>query len=481
MPEPPIDFDLIVLGAGSAGLGLSLFMARVKLRTLLIDLTDEAIGGDCLNHGCVPSKAFIHAARQVHQARQATQFGLQVSGAADMAKVMDYVQERQAIIRHHENPDYLRGLGIHVEIGQPRFVGDHAVEVNGRAYRGRKLVIATGSRPRQLRVPGSELTQLYDNQRVWNLRTLPPRLLVVGGGPNGVELAQAMQRLGSRVTLVHHGASILEKEDPAIRTVLEARLRAEGLTLHLGAEVEEFTSATQARVRLQEGEPVTIDFDAAYVAIGRHVGFEGLQLEQAGVAVDAEGHLKLNEHLQTTNPDIFVAGDAANSLKFSHGAELHVRLLLFNFFSPIKKKLSYDHFSWVTFTDPEVAHFGLDAAELDRRGTAYERWETSFAADDRAVVDSYRDGHLLLFIEKNTLPLPGRKRRILGGAMVAPGAGELIQELILANASGLGISDIFDKVYPYPVAARINQQLITEHQDVSPLLQTALDVAFKLQ
>ncbi|MBT2557597.1 FAD-dependent oxidoreductase [Hymenobacter sp. ISL-91] len=481
MPENAADFDLIVLGAGSAGLGLSLFMARIKLRVLLIDLTAEDVGGDCLNHGCVPSKALIHAARQVHQARQATQFGLQVGGAADMGKVMDYVQGRQDIIRDHENPEYLRELGITVEIGRPRFVGDHAVEINGRTHTGRKLVVATGSRPAQLQVPGADQVELYDNQRVWDLRTLPQRLLVVGGGPNGVELAQAMQRLGAQVTIVHRGEAILEKEDPAIRAVLAERLRAEGLSIHLEAEVEAFTSASQARIRPKSGEAFAVDFDLVYVAIGRHVSFEGLQLEKAGVEVDEKGHIKLNEHLQTTNPDIFVAGDAANSLKFSHGAELHVRTLLFNFFSPLKKKLNYDHFSWVTFTDPEVAHFGLDAAELDKRGTAYERWETSFADDDRAVVDSYRDGHLLLFIEKNALPLPGRKRRILGGAMVAPGAGELIQELILANTSGLGISELFDKVYPYPVAARINQKLIVDYQDVSPLLQTTLDVAFKLQ
>ncbi|OGX91134.1 dihydrolipoyl dehydrogenase family protein [Hymenobacter coccineus] len=481
MDDQAPDFDLIVLGAGSAGLGLALFMARIKLRVLLIDRTAEAVGGDCLNHGCVPSKALIHAARQVHQARQAARFGLHVSGAADMGRVMDYIEERQAIIRRHENPEYLRGLGVVVEIGSPHFVGPQEVALNGRTYRGRKIVVATGSRPRPLHVPGAELARLYDNQRVWDLRALPGRLLVVGGGPNGVELAQAMQRLGAQVTLVHRAARLLEREDPSISAVLAARLRAEGITLHLEAEVTSFTSATEARITSRQGDEFGVGFDIGYVAIGRVVGFDGLALEQAGVAVDEDGHVRLDEHLQTTSPDVFVAGDAANSLKFSHGAELHMRLLLFNFFSPIKKKLSYDHFSWVTFTDPEVAHFGLDAAELDRRGTPYERWETDFADDDRAVVDDYRDSRLLLFIEKNRLPLPGQKRRILGGAMVAPGAGELVQELILANASGLDISAIFDKIYPYPVAARINQKLIVDHQEVSGLLQTTLDVAYRLQ
>ncbi len=480
MAEAAFDFDLVVLGAGSAGLGLSLFMSRAGLRVLLIDKTPADVGGDCLNHGCVPSKAFIHAARQVHGARQAARFGLAAPGPADLGRVMDYVRERQDAIRRHENPAYLRGLGIVVETGTPRFVGPHEIEVNGRTHRGRKIVVATGSRPRQLAVPGAESVDLYDNQRVWALRQLPQRLLVVGGGPNGVELAQAMQRLGAQVTVVHTGPRLLEKEDPRISAVLLERLRAEGITFHLAAEVAAFSGPHEAQVRPKDGgaPAVAVPFDLAYVAIGRTVGFGGLQLDRAGVDVDEHGHIRLNEHLQTTNPDVYVAGDAANSYKFSHAAELHVRLLLFNFFSPLKKKLDYDHFSWVTFTDPEVAHFGLDEAELTRRGLRYERWETDFADDDRAVVDDYRYGRLLLFVEKPRLP--GRKRRLLGGAMVAPGAGELVQELILANASGLGVDAIFDKIYPYPVAARINQELIIRQRDISPLLRKALGLAYKL-
>jgi len=478
MANEPFDFDLIVLGAGSAGLGLALFMAKAKLSVLLIDKTAQDVGGDCLNHGCVPSKALIHAARQVHQARQAARFGLQVSGTADLGRVMDYVQERQAIIRRHENPDYLRKQGIRVEIGEPRFTGPHAIELNGHTHRGRRVVIATGSRPRQLAVPGAGLVAHYDNRQVWDLRQLPARLLVVGGGPNGVELAQAMRRLGASVTVVHSAGQILEKEDPGISAVLLDRLRGEGIDFQLEAKIMAFPNANTAQVRHADGHETTLEFDAAYVAIGREVGFDGLQLERAGVGLDAHGHLVLDEQLQTTNPAIFAAGDVANSLKFSHGAELHMRLLLFNFFSPIKKKLDYDHFSWVTFTDPEVAHFGLDAAELDRRGTAYERWETDFAADDRAVVDDYQYGRLLLFVEKNLLP--GTKRRLLGGAMVAPSAGELVQELILANSSGLGVEALFDKLYPYPTAARINQALVVRQRDISPLARLALDFAYKL-
>ena len=477
MADVPFDFDLIVLGAGSAGLGLALFMAQAKMRVLLIDRTATDVGGDCLNGGCVPSKALIHAARQVHRARQATRFGLAVSGPADLGRVMDYVQERQAIIRRHENPDYLRSQGVTVEIGEPRFVGTHAVGLNGRTYRGRRLVLATGSRPRPLAVPGADRVPYYDNRGIWDLRQLPARLLVVGGGPNGVELAQAIQRLGAQVTLVHRGPRLLEKEDPSISAVLLARLRAEGLDVRLETEVTAFPRAQSAQIQPAAGPESTVELEAVYVALGRLVSFEGLQLDKAGVGLDAHGHLVLDEHLQTTNPAIFAAGDAANSLKFSHGAELHMRLLLFNFFSPIKKKLDYDHFSWVTFTDPEVAHFGLDAAELDRRGAAYERWETDFATDDRAVVDDYQYGRLLLFVEKTWLP--GTTRRLLGGAMIAPGAGELVQELILANSAGLGVGALFDKIYPYPTAARINQELVVSHQEIPPLAQAALKLAYK--
>ncbi|RZK51426.1 MAG: NAD(P)/FAD-dependent oxidoreductase, partial [Hymenobacter sp.] len=383
----------------------------------------------------------------------------------------------QGIIREHENPAYLRQQGLTVEIGLPEFAGEREVRVNGRLYRGRRIVVATGSRPRPLQVPGAEAAPVYTNQHVWDVRQLPARLLVVGGGPNGVELAQALQRLGSQVTLVHRGRQLLDKEDPAIAAVLLARLRAEGLVVHLDCEVQAFPTPREARVKPASGEPFTVGLDMAYVAIGREVSFEGLHLGRAGVAVDDKGHLKLNDYLQTTNPHVFAAGDAANSLKFSHAAELHMRLLLHNFFSPLKKKLSYQHFSWVTFTDPEVAHFGLDEKQLQQRGAAYERWETTLATDDRAVVDDARDGRLLLFVEKNRLPFG--KRRLLGGAMVASHAGELIQELVLANAQGLGIQAFFDKVYAYPVAARINQELVVQHSSIPPLAQLGLRLAYR--
>jgi pyruvate/2-oxoglutarate dehydrogenase complex dihydrolipoamide dehydrogenase (E3) component len=395
---------------------------------------------------------------------------------------MDYVEERQNMIREHENKEFLEKEGLEVVIGKARFIGPQQVAVNGNAYTARKIVIATGSRPRELKIPDVDQVQVYNNERIWDLRRLPGRLLVIGGGPNGVELAQAMQRLGSRVSVVSRGKQILEHEGPAIAGVLYQCLQQEGINFYMGYEPESFPTATTLRIKSTGGEALELSFDAIYTGIGRELDFKELDPEKAGIATDQHGKVILNDYLQSTNKNVFVSGDAAGSLMFSHGAELHTRLLVNNFFSPVKKKLSYQHFSWVTFTDPEVAHFGLDEQQLKEKGIRYEHWETDFALDDRAVIGDYRDSRMILFVERNRLP--GRKHKVLGGAMVAPGAGEICQELILANKMKLGVEDLFNKVYPYPVASRISQLLIAEHYEkdkLTSLAKKALKLAFRMK
>lgn len=250
----------------------------------------------------------------------------------------------------------------------------------------------------------------------------------------------------------------------------------------MGYEPESFPSASTLKIRSVKGEVLELPFDALCTGIGRELDFQELDLENAGIATDQQGKVIFNEHLQTTNKNVFVSGDAAGSLMFSHAAELHTRLLVNNFFSPLKKKLNYDHFSWVTFTEPEVAHFGLDEQQLKEKSFRYERWETDFSLDDRAVIGDYCDAHMILYVQRNRLP--GRKHRVLGGAMVAPGAGEICQELILANYKKLGVEDIFNKVYPYPIASRISQQLIAEHYEkntLTSLLKKGLKLAFHIK
>lgn len=451
-------YDLIAIGAGSAGLFVSIGMNMLGFKVLLIDEKEVNFGGDCLNYGCVPSKSLIHISRQVHAARQIEGLGMQVKGNPDLEKVMAYVHQRQEFIRAHENPAYLRGTGIDTAVGRASFVNKNTVQVNGQDYQAKKIVIATGSSPVVPDISGVDKIRYYNNKSIFNLKTLPERLLVIGGGPVGIELGQAFQRLGSEVNVVTSGERILEKELPEISQILLERLKEGGMQFYFNARCTNFPEANKAIVE-RKGENFDLDFDAALFAAGRKLDHESLALENAGIETE-NGKIKLNDYLQTTNPKVYVSGDAAGQMKFSHAAELHGRLLLNNFFSPIRQKVNYNHFSWVTFTEPEVATFGLNEEQLQERDKSYEKIEKDFAEDDRAVIEDYRYGKLILYTEKSRHPFSNTK--IYGGSMIAPHAGELIQELILANAAGIGSSKISNKIYPYPVAARVNQGIFTE-------------------
>lgn len=471
-------YDIIVIGCGSGGLSVGLFMNKAGFKVLMISKSDMDIGGDCLNDGCVPSKAFIHVARIAHQAKQAVNFGLQLNGNIDIKKAINYVYGRQEIIRVHENAAWLKEQGINVALGDAHFTGKNEVEVDGKKYSGKKVVIATGSKPRKLNLPGVEQVKYYDNENIFHIEELPNRLLVIGGGPIGMEIAEAMRRLGSAVTVVHTGEMILEHDDKAVTQILLQQLQKEGIEFIFTASTQSFSSANDAVVKLKNGTIKNVQFDAIFVSIGRELNMETLQLANAGIEVK-EGKIVADEYLRTTNKDVFVCGDVAGDLKFSHAAEFHARILLNNFFSPLNKKLNNDHLSWVTFTDPEVATFGLNEKQLKERKIEYERLDQDFEDDDRAITDDYRFGKLVLFISRKGLL---KKQKVLGGTMVAPNAGELIQELILANASGLSIDSIFNKIYPYPVACRINQKAILQYkqkeltENIKKLLQRAYKI-----
>ncbi|WP_025761845.1 dihydrolipoyl dehydrogenase family protein [Dyadobacter tibetensis] len=454
-------YDIIVIGAGSGGLGVSLFMAKVGLKVLLVDKSDKHIGGDCLNYGCVPSKALIHASRLVHQAQAGIAFGIYADGKPDLEKVMHYIYEKQEHIRKHENADYLRREGIDVVLGMAKFVDKDAITVRGIVYKARRIILATGSRPTKLSVPGVERVNCIDNEHLFTASELAGRMLVVGGGPIGVEMGQAMNRLGLQVTIVQSGPQLLAKEEPEIVEILHKRLIDEGMDIRLNTEVKSFEGPYEANLVNRQGKTCRINFDSVFVAAGRHFELENLDLDRAGIEVQ-NGKIIVNRYLQTSNNRIFTCGDIAGFMQFSHAAEQHTRLLLNNLFSPLKRKLNNDHMSWVTFSDPEVATFGLQLSELKKRKIKYQRLEISFEDDDRAVVDDYQYGKLILYLSPGGLL---RKQRILGGTMIAPQAGELVQELLLANSLKLDIDAIFNKIYPYPVASRVNQMIIVNEKE----------------
>ncbi len=474
-------YDIIIIGAGSGGLNIASFVNNIGLKVLLIDKSDEHIGGDCLNTGCVPSKALIHVARKFKTTKQAEKFGIQVSGVADLGKVMAYVQNTQAIIRAHENADYFRSNGMEVVLGEASFVSKDSVQVGDNIYQGKKIIVATGSRPRELSVPGREEVEkagrFYTNENIFSLTTLPKKLLVIGAGPIGIELGQAFSHLGSEVTIVTNDAKILPREDAVVAKVLFERLKNEGINFQFNKNTERFEKGNTLLVTDKvTGESAPLEFDAVLVSIGRVLNIETLDLTKAGIEVDEKGKIKVNDYLETTNKNVLLCGDVVGQHQFTHAAEIHAGIIIKNFLTPIfKKKLSTDTISWVTYTSPELATYGLGEAELKKRAVQYEVLESSFAEDDRAITDEARYGYTKMFVNR-------KNQKILGGTMVAPQAGELIQELILATQSGLTVSDIFNKTYSYPTAGRINKSLVAKFQKkrLTPFVKKLMRSLYRL-
>lgn len=470
-------YDIIVIGAGSAGLSISLFTAKAGLKTLLIDKTGQNLGGDCLNFGCIPSKALIHAARLIHNGRRAQAFGLSLIGKPDISRIMEYIQQAQAKIRVHEDQSFLEAQGIDVALGSACFVSTSAVTVGSRTYQSRRIVIATGSRPTIPTIKGLEKVQALTNETLFDITQLPQRLLVLGAGPVGVELGQALSRLGSEVTLVTKGNRILKADPEDTSAVLHDQLEKEGIRILLNTEVKEFISANECRVN-QDNNVQLIGFDAVLLATGRALNIEGLNLEAAKVNT-RDDQIETDSRLRTSNRNVFVCGDVAGRLKFSHEAEHHARILLNNFFSPIKRSLKTRLKSWVTFSDPQIATFGLNRAELEASRVPYQTLSHPLLHDDRAVTDQYQYGKVVFYISKKTLT---GKQRLLGGSIVAPDAGEMIQELLLLMQTGGSINQLFEKIYPYPVAARANQLAIVKHREneLTPLVAQLLRLLFRL-
>ena len=452
-------YDIIIIGGGSAGLGALGIAKELGWKPLMIDKEEAHIGGDCLNFGCVPSKALIHIAKQFHGARKANGFGLQVEGKADMKKILDYVHDKQAVIRHHESADYIRSQGIDLVIGVASFIDKETIQVGTEYFTAPHIIIATGSRPRHIPFKGIDQVKVYTNENLfYDMKKLPERLLVVGGGPIGCEMAQTFQRFGSQVTIVDRGDRILNKEREEYSQILSEQLRKEGIEIINNASLVEFSSSHSAKIDVAGKGILDIEFDVVLMSIGRVLNLEDLQLEKGGIETDDRGKMILDHCLRTTNKRVYASGDAAGMYQFSHGAELHTRLLKYNFENNFTKSHNADNLSWVTFTQPEIATFGHSEEYLQKNNIEYWRQDQDFSKDDRAIVDEYSYGKITLFLTPITFW--NKKRRIIGGTIIAPNAGELMQELTLAMEMELPIDAINDKIYAYPVATRINQQTI---------------------
>jgi pyruvate/2-oxoglutarate dehydrogenase complex dihydrolipoamide dehydrogenase (E3) component len=453
------NYDIIIIGGGSAGLGALGMAQEFGWNPLMIDSDEANIGGDCLNFGCVPSKALIHIAKQFYGARKASAFGMQVEGKADMKKILDYVHAKQAVIRHHESADYIRAQGVDLEIGIASFVDENTVQVGDNQFTSERIIIATGSRPRHIPFKGIDQVEVFTNENLfYDMKTLPDRLLVVGGGPIGCEMAQTFSRFGSEVTILEMANRIVNKEREEYSHILQDQLRKEGIKILTETKLVEFVDSATAKIDSKEKGEMEVGFDAVLLSIGRVLNLEKLNLEKAGIETDDRGKMILDDCLRTTNKNVYASGDAAGMYQFSHGAELHTKLLKHNFKNNFGKSHNSEFLSWVTFTQPEIATFGHSEKYLQDNNIEYWRQDQDFSKDDRAVVDEYTYGKITLLLTPKTFW--NKERKIIGGSIIAPNAGELMQELTLAMETGLSIDAIYDKLYAYPVASRINQQTV---------------------
>lgn len=447
-------YDIIIIGAGSGGLNVASFFSRIELKVLLIDKKDENIGGDCLNTGCVPSKAFIHVANQVYEGKVSGRFFTQqISPEIDITKVTEYIFSKQEIIRQHENPLYLKNKGIDYISGEAKFVDDNTVSLNGQLYTASTFVLATGSRPRKLSIENDASIQEYNNETIFSIDFLPKHFVFIGGGPINCELGQAFSRLGSKVTILHSGTRILEKEITEVSSVMEETFSKEGITVITGTSIQKIEGGKVLYKVENTPEVHSLQADAIFVGIGRELNIENLGLDVARIKQNEnKTKLVVDDYLRTTNPRIYVVGDVAGNYQFTHAAEMHAKVVISNILSPFKKKFDDSNISWVTYTSPEVATFGVSYEKAVAE--KFEVITKEFTHEDRAIVDETENGKVFLYVDKKGI--------IKGGTMIAHNAGELSQELVLLMSEELPLETLFNKVYPYPTASRINKQIASD-------------------
>ena len=453
--QKPARFDtnLVVIGAGSAGLVSAYIAAAVKARVTLIE--KHRMGGDCLNTGCVPSKALIRAAKAVKEVRQAEELGVEAGEPrVDFSKVMDRVRQVVATIEPHDSVERYTALGVDCIEGHARIVSPWQVDVDGRTINTRNIVIATGARPFVPPVPGLTEIDYLTSDNLWALDALPERMLVMGGGPIGCELAQAFARLGSQVTLVDMMPRLLPREDEDVSRFIAQRFEQEGISLMLGYEVSEFESSAGEPVAvLKRGTDTSrVAFDRVLVAVGRRANTDGLGLSAMNVELNNDGTLQVNEYLQTRYPNIVACGDVAGPYQFTHTAAHQAWYAAVNtLFGRFRKfRVDYSVIPWVTFTDPEVAHVGLSEQQAIEQGVSYEVTRYDLGDLDRAIADNSAHG----FVKVLT---PNGKDKILGATIVGERAGDMLTEFVSAMKQGTGLNKLLGTIHVYPTISEANK------------------------
>lgn len=445
--------NVVVIGAGSAGLVSSIIAAGAKAKVILIE--KHRMGGDCLNTGCVPSKAIIRSARIADYIKRAAEFGIDgAKGQVNFPKVMERIQSVVKAIEPHDSVERYTSLGVECVAGEAMITSPWTVQVGERTITTRSIVLATGARPFVPPIPGLDKVDYLTSDSLWDLRELPKRLLVLGGGPIGCELAQSFARLGAQITIVDQALRIMPREDEDVAELVMERFTREGVRVLAGYKADSFEHDEQGGVLHVQGdnERLALPFDKVLIAIGRKANVEGFGLEELQLPLTQRGTIEVNEYLQTVYPNIYACGDVAGPYQFTHMASYQAWFAVLNaMLGGLKKfRINYKVVPWATFTDPEVARVGLSEQEAKEQGIEYDLTRYGIDDLDRAIADGEAHGFV------KVLTAPGSDR-ILGATIVGYHAGELLTEFVLAMTHGLGLKKIAATTHIYPTLSEANR------------------------
>jgi pyruvate/2-oxoglutarate dehydrogenase complex dihydrolipoamide dehydrogenase (E3) component len=453
-PDPDGRYNLVVIGGGTAGLVSAMGARGLGAKVALIER--DLLGGDCLNVGCVPSKALISAARVAATVREASRFGVNVpqQPVIDFAAVMERMRRLRAGISPHDSAARFRDSGIDVFIGDGKFSDEKTIEVGGKSLKFKRAVIATGARAAALPIPGLQEVHPLTNESVFSLTELPQRLIVIGGGPIGTEMAQAFARFGSQVTQIEKADHILPREDSDAALIVQDAMKRDGVKFVLRATVKRMERRGDENVVTVEvdGSESEIIGDQVLVGIGRTPNVDGMGLELAGVNFDSRRGIDVNDRLQTSNPNIFAAGDVASKYKFTHAADFMARIVIGNALFMGRGKASALTVPWATYTSPELAHVGMQPGEAEQQGIEIDTYTQPMSGVDRAILEGETEGFVRVHVRKGT-------DKIVGATVVATNAGDLIGEITLAMKNGLGLKKIGSTIHPYPTQGEAIRKL----------------------
>jgi pyruvate/2-oxoglutarate dehydrogenase complex dihydrolipoamide dehydrogenase (E3) component len=453
-PTPAAKYNLVVIGAGPAGLVVAAGAAALGAKVALVER--HLMGGDCLNVGCVPSKALLRSARAVADVRGANEFGVRGPGAradVDFGAVMQRLRRLRAEISRADSVERFRKLGVDVFIGEGRFCGADAVEVGGARLRFARAAITIGSAPAIPDIPGLKEAGFETNTTIFNLTTRPERLCIIGGGPIGCEMAQAFQRLGTRVTLLQRGPRLLPRDDEQAARIIQSRLEGEGVRVICGAKIQSVSRVNggECVVSVASETKVDIGCDRILASAGRKVDVASLGLDAAGIRADEHG-ISVDDFLRTTNSKVYAAGDCCSKFKFTHAADAMARILIRNALFFGRQRVSKLVIPWTTYTEPEVAQLGLTVAAAAKQGIACDVLTVELRDVDRAVLDGSTDGFGRLLLKKGS-------DEIIGATLVAAHAGDMIPQAVLAMQNNLGAGRFAEAIFPYPTQAEIWRKL----------------------